>query len=211
MNLLVDDVKEFVDFLEEHDITADQFLFCVLLASEQEDSNYQLPDRQEAISRFYKYKSVVAEEKENTVWTQSDLRELVDIGFLNEINPDEKFVWDNFETTEKFISLVFDEKQDKKDLYEEFWDEYPDTYESQEGKTFNIKAVNFEKLFDDYKKALKVEDHETIMKSLKLAKQKDEVNCRPDKWLNSRRWEPYVDELENFDPEQTASTNQTLL
>jgi hypothetical protein len=213
LNLLVDSINEFVDFLEEHKITADQFLFCVLLSSEYEEGDYDVPENTEkTIGNFYKYKSLVVEEKDNPVWTQTDIKELVDKGFLEDVNkyPD-KFAWDNFRTTEKFISLVFEEKEDEMDLYQEFWDEYPDTYESQEGKVFNIKAVNFETMFGVYKKALKVEDHETIMKSLKLAKQRDEVNCRLDKWLNSRRWEPYVDELENFDPEQTASTSQTLL
>lgn len=213
MNLLVDDLDKFIEFLTEHEITADQFLFCCLMSSEYDEEgsqNYNLPDRQEAISSVYKYRELVAKKKENLVWAKEDLEDLVDKNLLKDVNtyPD-KFTWDNFRTTRKFIDLVFEEKDDLKEQYLEFWDEYPARYEGDDGTMFNIKAVNKEEMFHVYKKALNDVEHETLMDCLKLAKQKDEVNCRLDKWLKSHQWEPYLDEIEKG--VNAESVSQTVL
>jgi len=210
MNLLVDNINEFVDFLEDYQITADQFLFCVLLSAEQDSDKYDLPDRQKSIANFFRYHENVVENAEYHVWTQPSLQDLVDKGFISRIIDDpENFDYQNFETTEKFIDLVFEEKNDLKEQYLEFWDEYPARYESDDGTMFNIKAVNKEEMFEVYKNALNDVEHDTLMDCLKLAKQKDEVNCRLDKWLKSHQWEPYVDEIEKGVTEESVS--QTLL
>lgn len=213
MNLLIEDVHEFAEFLIEYDITADQFFCCVLLSSEAE--GYKgLPDRQSAISKFYKYHNMVVKGKKHSIWKKEHMDELVEKGFLQRVRPkedlDRPYKYDNFEATEKFLDLVFEEQGSAMGKYEEFWSEYPARYETQDGKNLNIKSVNKEMLFNEYKSALNEEDHETIMKCLKLAKQKDEVNCRIDKWLQSHQWEVYLDEIEDFQEDQSQSTHTVL-
>lgn len=207
MNLLAENVEEFSQLLIELDMTADQFFFCCLLASEQEDLNYNLPSKKEVVPRFYEYYNTVAVKKEVNPWSQETLEDLVERNYLIDKNKEGKYQYDQYEVTKKFISRVFDPIDSKKDKYEEFWNAYPSTYETQDGKKLNIKAVNFEQLFGVYKNALDIESHENILQSLKLAKNKDEVNCRPDKWLQSRSWEPYLDEIDQgVDPEQESRT-----
>lgn len=212
MNLLSGDVNEFVDFLIEHDLTADQFLYCALLSSEVEDAKYNLPSKKDAISSFYEYYNNVVNQKEANTWKQSILDDLVDKGYLVNKNNEGEYQYDRFEVTNKFIDLVFEECDSQMEKFNEFWHEYPSFYETSDGQKLNIKAVNKEMLFSTYKKALSEVEHEIIIKCLKIAKAKDEVNCRIDKWLNSHRWEPYLKQAKESDEiEENQDVQQTVL
>jgi len=207
MNLLIDDVNEFIDFLHTHKLTADQFVFCLLLSSESEDYR-GLPDKEKAMSNFFKYYSNVASNKENPVWAQQDLDELVEKGFIERMTgvSEESYEYDKFEITDKFLDLVFEKKGSLMDNFSDFWSTYPAFYENKDGQKFNIKAVNKEDVFDDYRKAVRDVEPDELLHALKVAKSKDEVNCRIDKWLNSHMWEAYMGEesTEAQDIEQTV-------
>lgn len=207
MNLLVEDVEEFAQLLCRLDMTADQFLFCALLASDEGAGEYAVPDKQKALERFFEYYNTVAKQKEVDPWNQEALDDLEEREFVKNRNKEGEYRYDRYDPTMKFITAVFDKVDSHMDMYKEFWDAYPNEHETEDGDVLNIKSVNFEKLFDVYKDALEVEDHENILQALKLAKAKDRVNCRPDKWLNSRQWEPYLQEIEDgVDPDQESHT-----
>lgn len=208
MNLLIEDVKEFSDFLIEHDLTADQFFICTLLSSELE-GYVGLPEREEAISNFFKYFHTVAEHKENPVWSQQDLDDLVEKNYLKRRigAPDDTYNYRHFEATEGFADLVFEKKNSLMSKFEDFWEEYPVRHK-ENGKNFNLKAVNKERIFEIYKDALEQTEHETILSALKIANSKNEVNCRIDKWLTGENWMAYLEEVEsgeiNEDIQQTV-------
>lgn len=213
MNILIEDVNEFAIFLIENGLTADQFFFCALLSSEAE-GYYGLPDRQKAISKFFEYYNTVGKHKENPVWAKQDLDELVEKGFIQRIgNTDEdNYEYQNFEVTEKFLDLVFEEKGSAMDQFQEFWDAYPARHVTDDGQSLNIKAVNKEEIYDVWRNAVKDVDHEDLLKALKIADSKNEVDCRIDKWLNSHQWEAYMDEVEeDVDPEDNPDIEQTVL
>lgn len=206
MNLLIDDVNEFVEFLHEHRLTADQFLFCILLSSEAEDY-YGLPDRDDAIANFYRYHNQVGKHKDNPVWAQQDLEELMEKGFIQRRAgvDSESYRYEDFEIKKKFLDLVFESKESLMDDFQEFWSEYPAFYEDGDNK-FNIKAVNKEEIFDIYRKTTREVDSDDLLHALQVAKSKNEVNCRIDKWLNSHMWETYMgqESTEAEDIEQTV-------
>ncbi len=206
--ILVDDLKEFSDFLSEHEITADQFFFCLHMASEQRNGEYNLPDK--CLSNFYEYYNNVA--MPHGSWKYDHMIELCDKGFLVNMNDDGDKYFDNFEVTDQFLDAVFEKQDDIQEKFEEFWNTYPAFHENNEGKKFNIKAVNKEKLYPEYKKALNKDTHTMIMKALKIGKNRNEVNTRIDKWLQSEFWRAYKEDIrEGVDPDEAEDVQQTVI
>ncbi len=211
MNLFTEEVEAFVEFLIEHDLTADQFLFCLLLSSEAE--GYQdLPDREQAMANFFRYYNTIVQDKENPVWAKQDLDDLVSKGFISRLPAagEDSYGYQDFEVTREFLDLAFEKKDDLMTQFEEFWDVYPPRYVSDDGTKFNIKAVNKEEVWSVFQnKAKELDNPSIIIDSLKVAKNKDEVDCRIDKWLKSHQWEAYVDEID--EATEYSQTKQTVL
>lgn len=213
MNLLREEVNQYVSFLVNHNLTADQFLYCVLLSSEA--SGYQnLPDRETAVANFYKYYETVAKHKENEVWTKQDLDDLLNKELIQRIASadQDSYVYQDFEVTTKFLDIAYQKKSTSMSQFQDFWSEYPARYVSDDGTKFNIKAVNKEEMYKVWRKATNHVDHEDLLQALRIAKSKDEVDCRIDKWLNGHQWEPYMDQVEeDVDPEDNPDIEQTVL
>lgn len=206
---MIKDIVEYTNYLIEHGISAEQDVICRLLASEQEGYR-DLPSREEAFTNFYAYwETILKGSKDDRL---SVLKHLEDKGFIKYLgdepnNPN----YDDYYVTKKFLDIAYEKIPDKWDQYDEFWQEYPRRHK-ENGKNFVLKATNKEELFKEYKKHLSKKSHRFIMKALKIAKAKNELNMKIDIWLKSEQYMEYEDEVINgVDEQDVGEIEQTIL
>lgn len=96
------DLNQYVHVLTELKITANQFLLCYLLyTDEKTDGKYEKKGK--SIANLYKYATISAP------WTKSEVRDLVDKGYLIDPhykNPNDTYP-DQLKVTDKFCRLIF--------------------------------------------------------------------------------------------------------
>jgi len=197
---MVYNVKKYVEWLTKHDLLAEQDLICRLLCAEQ-DGYHNLPER-DTLVNYYEYFSKVVKDKKlvngEHIWTKAIMDDLVDKGFIQYSGVTDKVHWDDYEVTEKYMNIAFKKIPEKWDLFEEFWNTYP-WFVTKDNKKFNLKSLNKEEVFEQYKYHLgtqALENHDLILKALKIAKSKGDVNNRVDKWLEGEFYKAYAQEVE---------------
>lgn len=202
------DIVEYTNYLIENNLTSHQDVLCRLLASEQE-GYFDLPNRQEAMRNFYAYYNTLIKGK--GIWTKNSLDELENRGFIECTKNINEPTYDDYYVTKKYLNIAYHEVPDKWEMFEEFWETYPNFHES-DGKKFNLMAISKEEVFDIYKKQLNNSSHELIMGGLKIAKAKNEVNTKISTWLKSESYKQYKDDVNNGNiPEDYEEIQQTIL
>ncbi len=165
---MMEDIKSYMDKLIELKITPNQFLFCYLIHTD----NY---------AEIYRYT------EKGAGWKKEELENLVNRGFIMNINQDGEWFSDGFIVTEKFTKgFLFDAYEKAKEFYEA----YP-AFGSIDGKPFPTKKIAPDKFYSLYNKVTgeKIEVHERAMKALDYAKKTGLANMRIDNWVESRMWE----------------------
>lgn len=194
-HFMIQNLTKYVDFLVEHNITPKQFLLLYSLVldrlEKQENGRWyrQAVGKIKPAANMYKYAAKVER------WNTSDIRLLVEAGFLIDRNDsknpktlEEEIYPDNLEVTPKFLSLIFATTTD----FEDFWELYPAfvaNFQNPIGPQIPLRMVAYEDCEKLYKKVIHSKiDHSRMMRALRWAVEHNQINVRIDKFLDSRHW-----------------------
>lgn len=187
------DVNQYVHVLCTMNITANQFLLCYLLYTDQKVDNKYVR-KGVAIANLYKYASF---NKRSLAWTKEEVRDLVDKGYL--VDPHyrkDDTLPDLLVVTDKFIELVFA----KTDRFEEFWEAYPkliDNFRSANGPKIKLKVCDKDKMKEIYLTKVKSKTlHNKIMEVVRWGKASEKLNVSLENFIRSHQWEVLMDEME---------------
>ena len=203
---MIEDVNQLVDFLVEHEITADQYLFCHILYLDKEESGTPvLQSEGPAIANIYKYgyESFMTWFKRKP-FPQPLIQDLINKEFIRDYNKSGKSYPDDYEVTTKFIDAVFTSYGH----FEEFWSAYPAWNEDPNtGKKFPLRSVDKDELEKLYgKKCKTLKRHKKIMEAVEYSKKDKTVsNMRIDNFLKSEHWKNVL-ELKQDSPEVSNTT-----
>lgn len=173
---MIEDPKQFVEFLARHRLSSDQFLFMFLIYKENYTSLYIYTEQVKGLH-------------------PEEIQDLVRRGYLrNENSAPGDYFADSFIVTEKFTAVAFD--MTNKDAATEFWDAYPPILYI-DGKRFSATAVNKELFLEKYTKKIGYSKrlHKKVMAALTYGKQINAVNMGIEKWFQSEQWNQLEKEM----------------
>lgn len=196
------EINDLVDFLSEHGITAEQYMYCLLLYYDKKYS--RIPGSHKVsrpLSKLYKYHNNVKK------FNRDDLTQLEEKGFIRKtgrlVIPDHMEVTGKFEKAYLGDSLKFDQ----------FKDAYPDSvpnFSHPSGPNIMLKLMNnateLEKLYNRYVKTNKV--HDRIIEAVIWGKQAGVINMSIEKFVNSKAWETLWNMMES---DNTSGDNHTVI
>lgn len=182
-------VKKYVDFLIENEITERQFLLCYLLYTDAIDTlpgNRRVYSDSTSVTYIYKLAEYASrKEGGKGYWTKEEVLSLVKKGFLRQLKPG-SFEPDMLIIEEKLIDALFVSNNG----FDEFWDLYPSFLDIEKGKPFaKLKAVDKDEMQVRYEKiVVSKEYHQKVMSILRWAVSKKTVNMGIEKYIASRQW-----------------------
>ena len=177
------DVEVYVDFMVEHQITADEFLFCYLLYLDKihRSENGRLHRRDTAytpIALMYKYIGGVKK------WGINEIRRLVEKNLLVDNNATGTTDPDMMEVTDRFVDAICSTYKD----FDEFWDAYPGftaNFKDRKGPDIPLKAVDYDEVEQLYMRRIKNKrEHKKMMEVLNWARGKGKVTVNIKNWLS---------------------------
>ena len=204
---MIEDVNHYVNFLTRNKISANQFLLCFLLYSDEkvkigskevypsqrliEEQNINAP-----IANLFKYIHSVG-------ITEDEINDLVEKGLIENknrvVNQRQQMYPEHFKVTGKFIDEIFTSDSD----FEEFWETYPTyikNFTNPNGPKINLRACDKDETEDLYKKRIKTKSaHKRLMSITKKAKEKGMLNMNIMKYLGSEAWKELEKELKNVE------------
>lgn len=211
---------EYINFLTQHKITANQFLLCYLLyldrkeTEEGRETGMIANESDRGFTLLYKYVYNCGKyDKDvgvNIAWSvEGDIKPLMNKGFIIN-NKKNSHLPDYMEVGQEFIDAIFTSESD----FEVFWDEYPsfiDNFTDNSGPRIPLKAVlkdEIETLY--YKKARSKLQHEEIMRALKWAKKNGRINMNIKNFLGGEVWKGILDEIKEKHTIVGLGQNQDL-
>lgn len=204
----MNDIIEHVNKLIELGITAEQEMICRCLASEQEGYR-NLPPQDKAIPKFYHYYNEFHAGK--GTWDMRVINNLVDKGLLRLTVDKDVKSYDDYRVTEKYLDIFFEKIPEYGESFEEFWDTYPFFVETDDGNKLNLKSINKEEVEDLYAKHVENMDPDSMLKALKIAKSRGEINNRIDKWLKGEFYDAYREKISDVDLDNIGGIQQSVL
>ena len=210
---IFDNPKELAHYLVERKITFKQFCLAYFLSPESRYADkYDIPfERKNGQVAFYKATDYIVKYAQyDKAWKKEDINNLVKHDLIINKNEEGQFHQDNFEVTEKFLSLVFEEKdtQNMRELFDEFWNTYP-AFMEVDGKEFVLRSVDKDEVYEIYQDKASDTSAEDINDALKVAKGKGQVKNRIDKWLKGEFYNEYMDEIDNVG--NTSQVTTTII
>jgi len=167
------ETEQFVDFLVQHQLTPNQFMFCYLKASFD-------------MKNFKRYMDKVGKFKREEI---SDLIERGYIEDFNEFGPNgaRKVFIDSYLVTPKFTKNLYIETEQ---AGRELWELFPD-YFTINGSRVNAKSCDQDAIIKLYCKYIKngVKLHKEVLSLLKQAVDRGEIKMGIEKWVSSKQWE----------------------
>lgn len=189
---MFENVDRYVHVLSEMKISANQFLLCYLLYTDQKkDGKYVKTGK--GISNLYKYV------RKAVPWTKEEVRDLVDKGYLRD--PDYKSddtYPDHLLVTDKFVDKLFVYPS----AFEELWEEYPTivpNFKNPNGPSVKLKSCDYFELQELYKKLVRTKyKHKEIIELVKWARDKERLNIGIEKFVKGRQWEALKEDKANY-------------
>lgn len=178
-------LDRYVEVLTQLKMSANQFLLCYLLYTDQRDPNGRYIKKGEAIANLYKYAS-----KSNNPWSKEEVRDLVDRGYLKDPNyHKDKTYPDYLEVTDKFCDFVFIDDSHFDELYRTF-PTLIDNFKNPNGPKIKLKVCDKYKMRDLYHKKVKSKTkHNEIMDALEWAIENDEINFNFENFIRGEMWD----------------------
>jgi hypothetical protein len=198
------DINEYVHCLNRLKITANQFLLCYLLFTDQKveisPNKYAYVKKGTGMANLYKYAS------QNTKWTKEEIDDLVAKGYLFNKNNASDIYPDYLIVTELFEKEIFI----RSNAFREFWDAYPPlvpNFNHPNGPKIKLKICDPDELEKLYiKKVATVAEHKLLMEVLFWAKENNQVNINIENFVKSNHWRDLKSEMERYN----NSTNMRL-
>jgi hypothetical protein len=184
------EINDLVDFLSDHQITANQFMYCLLLYHDKKYSRIPGSSKiSRPISQLFKYHNNVKN------FTRGDLEDLVDKGFV--ISKDNKFVPDLLDISDKFVKLYLGPKY-KLDQLLEVYPTWVTNFDHPGKHKINLKIMSdYESLVQRYNKLIKTDKmHNRVIELVEWANNENQINLGIEKFVASKYWE-FLFELRN--------------
>jgi len=187
--MILETVKQYVDYLCKHEISPSQFLFLYIIY----ENDY---------ASLYKYVH------QNGGFDLKELHDLEERGYL--VNQDMSSATsfaDNYTVTNKFLRELYN--TDVSAIYEEFFDSYPvQIYVDGKrlpGRNATIKTRTY------YKKKIapKRATHLRVMNALDYAKENALITMGMEKWIDTEQWKS-IEEIMKTKTDEFESPNDKL-
>jgi hypothetical protein len=164
---MIGDLKEFVNFLVKHQMTAEQFLFCCLIYEKQ-------------FSLLYK----IHQEREG--FDIEAIRNLEDRGYVKDLNKSNETYADMYIVTEKFTEAIY---CDTDAMFEELINTYPMFFYLDQ-KKLPAQSCDLDKLKLVYFNFIKrnPKKHKKIIEALNTIKAENGIYMGIEKWVTGRQW-----------------------
>lgn len=172
---MIESVQDYLKLLSKYKITPNQYLFLVLVGTNDYASLYQYSTQ---VKKFSK-SEIEDLQKRNFIVYEGNIEETIRV--------------DMFTLSPKYEKIF----RFSQDLGEEFWEKYP-TFFFIDGRKIPAKSCNKEALLDKYNSYVKgnPEKHEKIIKALDYAIKSDLVNMGIEKWFTSEFWKDLEKEMQ---------------
>lgn len=190
------DINEYVNLLNRLKITANQFLLCYLLLTDQklEDETGKLAyiKKGTGMANLYKYAT------QNSTWSKLEIEDLVTKGYLLDKNNTDKHYPDYLIVTEKFINQVFK----RSNAFQEFWEAYPSfvpNFNHPNGPKVKLKITDpdeLEKLYNS--KVRSLAEHDMVLEVVHWARDNNQLNISIENFVKSRHWLDLHKEMQRY-------------
>jgi hypothetical protein len=198
------DINDYVNCLNQMKITANQFLLCYLLYSDQKveiaPNKYGYIKKGTGMANLYKYAS------QNTKWTKEEIQDLIDKNYIKNRNITPDIYPDYLEITDEFVEKIFN----KSSSFQEFWDAYPPlvpNFSHPNGPKIKLKICDPDELEKLYlRKVPTVAEHKLLMDVLRWAKENNQLNINIENFVKSNHWRDLKSEMDRYN----NSTNMRL-
>jgi len=189
---MLEDVKQFTDFLVKWKITPKQFFLCWLLFwdhKEYKGGKRPNPNDPHFFANVYRYAKTVR------TWDTNEVKDLVDKGLIE--NPSGKNMKiDQMKVTHKFNDeLLVNKKRE-----DEFWDASPTwikNFQNPSKPQINLKTCVESEIKSLYRKFVKTKKkHERVMEILNWAKRHDKIRCNIENFVKSKMWKQLEELME---------------
>lgn len=178
--------NHFVEVLCELNITANQFLLCHLLYWDNREE-FRSSTHKKSLASLYKYAS-----SKTRRWKTTEVDDLIEKGYLKELNTSGPRSADMMEVDPSFITKVYASYPQ----FEEFWDLYPKVMASFDGSrgSIKLKMCDKDELEKSYLRLVTTKKlHNNIMELLKWGINNHQINMGIEKFVKSRQWETLED------------------
>jgi len=178
IDTMIQNVKEYTDFLVKHKISPNQYFFMRLIAEEN-------------------WAPLTIYQEKNRKFLHSEIGELIDRGLV--IPPkDPKETDVSYYSVSDKIRKELRLDSDPSPGYE-FWDAYPPSTWIN-GQRVYLKQLDKEEFIEYYNNEVhgSLSRHRDIMRALQHGKNLDEVKSRIDRWLKGEVWKPLLEEADRI-------------
>lgn len=196
---MLENVKQFTDFLLKWDITPNQFFLCWLLFwdhHEYEDRKLTKggkrmnPNDKSAAVNLYRYA------KKGKSWNKQEISDLQDKGLIAPTNDKKRYVIDSQQVTQKFIDAVLVNRERE----DEFWESYPSwvqNFNNPSKPDIPLKSCDQDKIKTLYRSLVRTKArHERVMEILNWAKRHEKIKMSIANFVKSRMWEQLEELME---------------
>jgi len=163
------------DALVAHNLTPNQYVFLFLTHARQYAAMY----------RFV---------QEGPGFTTQEIADLVERGYLIDLNPSGYYYMDSFVLTERVALDLFDTDTDRAAL--EFWNTYPiQLYDRDRDESFSLLTTSKRQFLSDYyvRVGHSPQKHARVMEALAYAIDHRMVDMGIRDWLDSEQWEAILE------------------
>lgn len=166
---MIKDLKSFVNYLNEQELTANQYVLMQMLLT---DSFNELLGFSKLLSRQF-LKS----------W-RAEVDDLIKREFIEVSNPNEPYASTSFRVTEKLSGF----NRCGYEQAHEFWEAYPTFCYTDSGKQLFLKNVSQSEFFNQYLSEVghDMNAHQRMMQALEHARNFGYLNMKITTWLSAR-------------------------
>lgn len=199
---MFEDASKLVDICVKLKITANQFLLCYLLYTDEKIEG-RYPSKGRPIANLYKYSA-----NEHTRWEREEVEDLVKKGYLthtpkkglqtSSIYPDDLAVEPSF----------IDQVMAAHTRFEQLNMVYP-FVEEHDGKTFQLKVCDLDKMENLYNRAVRTNSlHNHILELIGWAKENGGIQMKLENFILAKGWRIIEERRNKHD--QLSYENQQL-
>lgn len=170
----IKDIDKFIDFLMEHRITSDQYLYLMLYAIEKDATRYRYIEKVRGL-------------------TVKQVEDLVKRGYLINNNEPNQYYHDQITITPWARNIML---SDVALFAEEFWEAYP-LFIWVDGKKFAARNMDRDEFIGKYMNRIGSSEkkHKEVMEVLHYAVSNNLINVGIKKFVGSEMWNSFKEEM----------------
>jgi hypothetical protein len=198
---ILEDEKQYVDFLIKNELSTNQFLLLYLLYTER---MYKLNNKLGFAQSGTIFKWI---SKGKNIITASEIEDLIKMDYVFGIKQNNQYEIDHLILTNKFFDLMFVNI----DAFQEICDLYPDKM-IIDNQTVFTKAGDLDKVANNYLKLIKnnLSKHEQIKKVIEFAKERGLCKYKLENFLSKGVIDTIIKDMENVQIKDINDGQQEL-